>query len=58
MVDIFRDPTKSVPTSDPQIVRVDMEEQQIGGRKSHLPPKEKASDMAITHVPGAGSGSR
>lgn len=58
MVDIFRDPTKSVPTSDPQIVRVDMEQQEIGGRKSHLPPREKSGDMSITHVPGAGSGSR
>lgn len=57
MVDIFRDPTKSVPTQDPQIVRVDMEEQQIGGRKSHLPPKQVANDMSITHVPSAG-GSR
>lgn len=58
MADIFHDSTKSIPTSDPQIVRVDMEQQEIGGRKSHLPPKEKAGDMSITHVPGSGSGSR
>ncbi len=55
MVDIFRDPTKSVPTNDPQIVRVDMEQQQIGGRKSHLPPKQTSPDMSITHVPSSGS---
>jgi hypothetical protein len=57
MVDIFRDPTKSVPTSDAQIVRVDMEQQDIGGRKSHLPPKKVENDLAITHVPSPG-GSR
>lgn len=54
MVDIFRDPTKSVPTKDAQIVRVDMEQQEIGGRKSHLPPKHVESDMSITHVPSPG----
>lgn len=55
MTDIFRNPTKSVPTSDPQIVRVDMEQQDIGGRKSHLPPKTMSQDMSITHVPSPGS---
>jgi hypothetical protein len=49
-MDIFRDPTKSIPKNDPMIVRVDMEEQQIGGRKSNLPMTEK-NDMSITHVP-------
>lgn len=55
MTDIFRDPTKSVPTSDTQIVRVDMEQQEIGGRKSHLPARQVATDMSITHVPSPGS---
>ena len=59
MVNIFRDPTTKVPTSDAQIVRVDMEQQEIGGRKSHLPPKHVESDMSITHVGGnGGSGAR
>lgn len=59
MVNIFRDPTTKVPTSDAQIVRVDMEQQEIGGRKSHLPPKHVESDMSITHVGGTGgSGAR
>ena len=59
MVDIFRDPTKSLPKKDEQIVRVDMEQQEIGGRKSHLPPKHVESDMSITHVGGTGgSGAR
>lgn len=53
-IDIFKDSTKSVPTSDPQIVRVDMEQQDIGGRKSHLPKSSTSPDMAITHIPSAG----
>lgn len=56
-MDIFKDPTRQVPTKDPQIVRVDMEQMDIGGRKSHLPPKQTADDMSISHVPSAG-GSR
>jgi hypothetical protein len=52
---LFQDPTKSVPKSDEQIVRVDMEQLDIGGRKSHLPGQGKSSDMSIDHVPNAGS---
>jgi hypothetical protein len=54
-MDIFRDQTKSVPTQDAQIIRVDMEQQGIGGRKSHLPPQEKSTAMNIDHVPNAGT---
>lgn len=53
--DIFKNNTKSIPTSDSQIVRVDMETNDIGGRKSHMPSKDKATDMSIAHVPNAGS---
>ncbi len=53
-MNIFQDPTKSIPKSDPQIVRVDMEQQDIGGRKSHLPADMKSDAMSITHVPNAG----
>lgn len=52
-LDIFRDPTKGIPTSDPQIVRVDMEQQDIGGRKSHLPSQSRSDAMSISHVPNA-----
>lgn len=55
MVDLFRNPVKSVPTSDEQIVRVDMESDDIQGRKSHLPAQQKATDMTISHVPNAGT---
>lgn len=54
-MDIFRDSTKTIPQSDPQIVRVDMEEQEIGGRKSHLPSGGKSSAMTVQHVPNADS---
>ena len=53
--DIFRDSTKGIPKSDPQIVRVDMEQQDIGGRKSHLPKGSKSDAMSITHVPNGGT---
>lgn len=52
---IFTDSTKSIPTKDAQIVRVNMEEQEIGGRKSSLPKEGKSPDLAIDHVPNAGS---
>jgi hypothetical protein len=54
-VNIFQDSTKTVPKSDSQIVRVDMEQQEIGGRKSHLPNQMKSPAMSVSHVPNAGS---
>jgi hypothetical protein len=55
MVDLFRNPAKSVPTSDEQIVRVNMEEDEIQGRKSHLPAQQKSPAMTVSHVPNAGT---
>ena len=55
MANIFQDPTKTLPQkTDDQIVRVNMEELEIGGRKSHLPANSK-NEAAITHVPNAGT---
>ena len=54
-LNIFQDPTKTVPKSDEQVVRVDMEQIDIGGRKSHLPGAVSSSDMSISHVPNAGT---
>ena len=54
-VNIFQNNAKSIPTSDEQIVRVSMDEIEIGGRKSHLPSQEKSMAMTINHVPNAGS---
>jgi hypothetical protein len=55
MVNLFQNPTKSIPTSDEQIIRVDMEQIDIGGRKSHLPAQQKSPALTISHVPNAGS---
>ena len=50
-VDIFKNPTMNVPRQDNQIIRVDMETQEIGGRKSSLPAQGKSESMGIRHVP-------
>jgi len=56
MPNIFQDPTKSLPMkADDQIVRVNMEELEIGGRKSHLPGQMKSDKMSVQHVPNAGT---
>ena len=56
MPNIFQDPTKTLPMkADDQIVRVNLEELEIGGRKSHLPGMAKSDKMSISHVPNAGS---
>lgn len=55
MVDVFRNQTRKIPKSDPRVVRVDMTEADIGGRKSHMPNAEKSDKMSISHVPNAGS---
>lgn len=54
---IWQNNTKSLPKkTDDMIVRVDMEQDDISGRKSHLPGQDKASDLTIQHV-GKSSGS-
>ena len=52
---IFQDPTNGLPKQDSQIVRVGMKQEDIGGRTSHLPTNVKSPDLAIQHVPNAGS---
>lgn len=52
-IDVFKNSTKSIPESDSQIVRVDLNELEIGGRKSHLPSQHKESDLGISHVGGS-----
>ena len=54
-MDLFHNPVKSVPTSDEQIVRVDMEHDDLQGRKSHLPAQQKSGALTISHVPNSGS---
>ena len=48
-VDIFHEPTKTVPRSDPRIISQSFEEQQIGARKSAIPRIPK-NDLVIKHV--------
>ena len=50
-LNIFHNQTKSLPTSDEQIVRVSMDEIEIGGRKSALPGAAKSSVLAVSHIP-------
>lgn len=54
---IWQNSTKSLPKKpDSQIVRVDMEEDQISGRKSHLPKSTTGTGgMTLQHV-GSSSG--
>ncbi len=51
---IFQNPTNSVPQSDRQIVRVPMDQNEIGGRKDHLPPTRVDPEAGIKHVPNEG----
>lgn len=54
---IFENSTKSLPKKpDQQIVRVGMEQDEISGRKGHLPKEDKSGPMSIEHV-GKSSGS-
>lgn len=55
MANIWQDNTKTVPkNNDAQIVRVPMDQLDVGGRKSHLPNQQKSNDMSISHVPNRG----
>lgn len=54
-VNIFQNNASSIPTSDSQIVRIDMDKSDIGGRKSHLPSQDKCMELSLNHVPNAGT---
>lgn len=51
MVNVFKDSTTKLPKNDPQVVRVDGEQSDIGGRKSNLPSQGRDSTMSIRHIP-------
>jgi hypothetical protein len=53
-LNIFQNPTKSIPESDEQIVRVSMKQIEIQGRTDHLPAQSKSSELPLNHVPNAG----
>lgn len=52
-IDLFKNSTKSIPESDAQIVRVPLDQLDIGGRKAHIPSTDKSSDLGLSHVTGA-----
>lgn len=52
-LNIFQNNAKSIPESDEQIIRVDLTQSDIGGRKSHLPAQEKSGALGLSHVPNA-----
>lgn len=54
-MDIFKNPTKSAPKSDPQIVRVPMTQADVAGRQDHLPQVGKSPELSIAHVSSPGS---
>lgn len=54
-INIFKNSASSIPTSDAQIVRIDMDKIDIGGRKSQLPAADKNSELSLNHVPNAGT---
>lgn len=55
-MDIFHNSSKMIPKkADDQTVRVDLDQLDIGGRRSHLPSAGGDPKMAISHVPNAGS---
>ena len=55
MANIFNDPTKSLPKKDSQIIRTPLDQMDLGGRTSHIPSNPKSGNMAIQHIPNAGS---
>lgn len=53
-VNVFYNPTMKVPKDDKQIVRVNMEQDDLIGRKDHLPNQYKSEVLSIQHVPSKG----
>ena len=49
-INVFQNNTKQAPKKDAQIVRVTMEQDDIVGRKDHMPNMKKSEDMNIKHV--------
>ena len=55
-MNLFQNSAKTVPMkADDHTIRVELDVNEIGGRKSHLPAADKSSALPISHVPNAGS---
>jgi hypothetical protein len=50
---IFQNAAKSIPRDPPehQIDRTPLDVNDIGGRKSHLPPVHVSANLPVSHVP-------
>lgn len=53
----FTNNQKTIPKTDSQIVRVPMDQLDIGGRKDHLPSTTTDSRMSLKHVTSSSNGS-
>ena len=52
MPNLWQDNTKAIPkNTDSMIVRTPMDQNEIAGRKDHLPNQMKSTEMSISHVP-------
>lgn len=48
---IFHEPSRKLPESDPRIEKIDFKKNDIGARMSHLPTAgEIKNDKTITHI--------
>lgn len=52
-VDVFHNPTKSIPKGDSRIVRVEFDKQDQGARKSHISGIAPKNSNVIKHVSGS-----
>lgn len=52
-MNIFKDSTTSIPKKSQNIVRVPMDQDEMTGRKDHL-PKADTSEASISHVANSG----
>ena len=48
-VDVFQEPRRALPKQDPRVLSQDLQEQQMGARKSHIPNPPK-NGLTIRHV--------
>jgi len=46
---IFEMPHKSIPDSDPRVVRIEFDKSDIGARKSHISGVAPKNNMTIQH---------
>lgn len=48
--DLFHDTTSTVPRSDPRIVRIELNKEDIGARPSHISNLHPKNSYGIQHV--------